>query len=71
MEYKMNGCEKLCATCEYWVGPRQPDFYGSHVVLPDQCVKGKCMCLNAPWARSDRFSNTTTCNNYKKWGVLK
>lgn len=71
MEYKMIGCQQLCATCEYWAGPRQLDFYGGHVVLPDQSVNGKCVCMNSPYNRSDRFSNTTTCGSYKKWGVLR
>ena len=71
MEYKMNGCQMLCATCEYWAGPRQLDYFGCHVVLPDQSVNGKCMCLNGPLARADRLSNHTTCNFYKKWAVLK
>lgn len=71
MEYKMNGCQKLCATCEYWAGPRQLDYFAGHVVLPNQSINGKCMCMNGPHARGDRLSNYTTCSCYKKWGVLK
>ena len=25
--YQMHGNQKLCATCDYWIGPRQPNFY--------------------------------------------
>ncbi len=71
MEYKMAGHRVLCATCEYWMGPRQPDYFGNMVVLPDQAVLGKCWCLGSPLARADRYSNSTTCQNYKKWGILK
>ena len=67
----MSGHSKLCGTCEYWVGPRQPNFYSTHVMLPDQSVIGKCYCQNAPWLRADRFSNCTTCAYYKKWQILK
>ena len=71
MEYKMGSCQKLCATCEYWLGPRQPYFYGDLVVLPDQSINGKCGCMNAPFYRGDRLSNSSICNCYKKWAVLK
>lgn len=71
MEYQMAGHQKLCATCEYWVGTRQPNFYSTHVVLEAQSCKGKCWCLNGPHARAERYSNFTTCQCYKKWSVLK
>ena len=71
MEYPMSGHSKLCATCEYWVGQRQPNFYGTSVMLSEQGVKGKCWCLTGPYARADRYSNFTTCQCYKKWSVLK
>ena len=71
MEYKMGGHSKLCATCEFWVGPRQPDTFGGMVILPEQSVYGKCWCLNGPHARADRLSNFTTCSCYKKWGMLR
>ena len=71
MEYQMNGHIKLCATCEYWVGPRQPNFYGNMVVLPQQSIYGKCWCLTGPFKRTDRLSNSSVCNYYQKWSVLK
>lgn len=71
MEYQMSGFSNLCGTCEYWVGPRQPNSYASHVILASQSVNGKCMCPNAPWARADKLSNVTACNCYKKWAILK
>ena len=71
MEYPMGGNSKLCGTCDYWLGSRQPNFYGTHVVLASQCVNGKCGCLSGIRARMDTFSNTTACNCYKKWAALK
>ena len=71
MEYPMPGHSILCGTCEFWVGPRQPNFYANAVLLPQQSVVGKCYCLTGPFARADRYSNFTTCQYYKKWSVLK
>lgn len=71
MEYQMNGNSKLCATCDYWVGTRQPNSFGTMVILEDQCVRGKCWCLKGPHARGERFSNYTSCFCYEKWKVLK
>ena len=70
MPYQMLGQLKLCATCNFWVGPRQPDYYGRAVVLESQIVKGKCWCLNGPYARVDKYSNNTTCPRYEKWAML-
>lgn len=39
MEYQMSGNSKLCATCEYWVGSRQPNTFGTTVILEDQSIK--------------------------------
>ena len=71
MAQEYNAYFKNCATCEFWVGPRQPNWISTHVILPDQSVKGKCWCLNGPMARMEKFSNHTTCSCYKKWSVLK
>lgn len=71
MSYPMPGHAKLCGTCAYWIGQRQPNFYGNAVMLESQSVKGKCWCLNGPFARADKYSNTTTCSCYKKWEILK
>ena len=67
----MNGHSKLCGTCEYWLGPRQLNFYSTSVILSESNVKGKCWCLTGPFARAERLSNFTTCPCYKKWSVLK
>ena len=72
MSYQMSGTQRLCATCCYWVGPREPNFYGRAAVLDEQSVKGKCFCLNGgPHARAERYSNSCACSCYKKWCVLR
>ena len=71
MEFSMNGALNLCATCEYWVGPRQPNFYCTHVLLPQESVKGKCFCMESSMARADMYSNSSVCWHYKRWSVLK
>lgn len=71
MGYRMGSGQKLCATCEYWMGERHPDFMATGVELENQNVKGKCFCLNGPHARAERYSNFTSCSKYKKWSVLK
>jgi len=71
MSYQMGGTQKLCATCEYWIGPRTPNFYGNMVELENQSCKGKCFCFGGPHMRADRLSNSTTCSRYEKWKVLR
>ncbi len=71
MSYQISGTENLCATCEYWIGPREPNYFGNMVVLDNQSTKGKCWCLNGPFPRSDRPSNMCACSRYEKWKVLR
>ena len=71
MEYQMSGNSKLCGTCEYWTGSRQPNTFGSAVILESQSIPGKCFCLNGPHARGERLSNSTSCFCYKKWATLR
>ena len=71
MSYFMGGHSKLCATCEYWIGTRVPNEFATAIILPEQSIKGKCWCLKGPHARGERYSNSTTCWEYKKWSVLK
>ena len=71
MSYQMGGTQKLCATCEYWIGPRMPNYYGNMVELDNQSCKGKCFCFGGPHMRADRLSNFTACSRYEKWKVLR
>ena len=71
MSYQMSGFSKLCGTCCYWVGEREPNYYASAAELPSQSTKGKCYCPNGPFLKGERYSNTCACGNYKKWCVLR
>ncbi len=71
MSYQMGGHSQLCATCEFWIGVREPNFYGNAVVLESQSVRGKCFCLSGPHSRADRLSNSSTCSCYKKWLIIQ
>ena len=67
----MPGTQRLCATCEYWIGTREPNYFGDRVILDNQSSKGKCWYLNGPFPRSDRPSNMCACSCYEKWKVLR
>ena len=71
MSYQMSGNMQLCGTCEYWVGAREPSYFGNAVLLDNQSVKGKCFCLNGPFSRAERFSNSSTCGYYRKWLLIQ
>ena len=71
MSYQMSSFQNLCATCNFWIGPRMPNTWGNAVILDDQSVKGKCWCLRGPHARADRYSNSSTCHCYQKWAVIQ
>ena len=71
MSQYYNSYTKLCATCNYWMGPRIPNQWGTGITLDSTSIKGKCWCLNGPHARADRLSNYTACSRYEKWAVLK
>lgn len=71
MSYQMGGAQRLCATCEYWIGRREPNYFGNMVVLDSQSERGKCFCLNGPHVRAERLSNSSVCSRYEKWKVLQ
>ena len=71
MAWLHNSCTKLCVTCQYWMGPRMPNQWGTGVIAEAQSIKGKCWNLNGPFARADRLSNFGACSRYEKWSVLK
>lgn len=71
MNYRLGRGQRLCATCEYWTGPRQADYFGNAVILPAQSISGNCWCLSGPHARATRLSNYTACTYYEHWALLK
>lgn len=61
---------KHCATCAYWTGSRQTDYFCNRVDVSDTFSKGKCMCRGNIWFNTDKIANAS-CSDYKKWDVLK
>ena len=62
---------KNCATCAYWCGSRETDYFGTNVKIQDDNAKGKCMApLGKGWRGQDRTASMT-CNGFKKWDVLR
>lgn len=62
---------KNCATCAYWCGSRETDYFGSQVKIQDDNAKGKCMApFGQGWRGQDRTASMA-CNGFKKWEVLR
>lgn len=56
---------RVCCTCDYWVGDRQPKMGGFSVVRnPD----GKCYLINPEGIPK---KSMYSCGQWKKWGALK
>lgn len=61
---------KNCATCAYWVGTRETDYFGNYAKVESYSTKGKCMCHKGPWRNIEKTANMS-CNAFEKWAVLK
>ncbi|MBO4983967.1 MAG: hypothetical protein J6D23_07895 [Clostridia bacterium] len=61
---------KFCATCNYWVGQRETDTFGSYSKVQDFNAKAKCMCPNGPWRNQPR-GPMSGCSCYERWAVLR
>lgn len=59
---------KNCATCVFWVGPRDVDTFATNVIVESRQTEGKCMCRQG-WYRQQRKA-TDNCSSYEKWKVL-
>ena len=70
MSQQVPGSWKQCATCAYWTGSRTCDYFGTHVIVNNTMDNGKCMIPSGGWKNADRQA-THSCNDYKKWPVLK
>ena len=65
------GSWKNCSTCVFWVGPRDVDDFGDRVYVDSFNTRGKCMCRNSGWRRQQMQANSSGCNGYEKWPVLR
>lgn len=68
MSQKYPSSWKKCATCVYWTGPREVDFFGQWVTIDSMQTKGRCMCRSGLF-RVEKEGNFV-CNAYTKWVAL-
>lgn len=59
---------KNCSTCEFWAGPRKPDTFRDGVEV-DNAAKGEC--TGKTWNRSQRSANSSSCSDWRPWGVFR
>ena len=60
---------KHCATCVYWTGHRDVDFFGQWVSVDSTQTKGRCMCRCGGWSRQETPASLN-CSAYLKWPAL-
>ncbi len=70
MIQNIGGFQRVCATCEFWSGMRNPDFMQMNVVVDVLNSAGVCMRNGCPFFRS-RTQPFNSCNYWEKWGVLR
>ena len=70
MAHKYPGSWKNCATCSFWSGTRETDYWGNWVTIESATAKGKCLCRTSGWVRMDK-SASKSCNSYDQWAPLK
>lgn len=70
MSQQYPGTWKQCATCAYWCGTRETDYWCQRVTVESSGAKGKCMAPSGGWRRQDRQA-CATCSTWQKWPVLK
>jgi hypothetical protein len=58
---------KNCATCGYYVGPRDTNYFTNTVKIEGEC---KCMCRNSGYMDRER-PPSSSCSHYVKWIVLQ
>lgn len=60
---------KFCATCVYWTGPREVDYWGKWITIDSSQTKGRCMCRSGSF-RTEKPGGYT-CYSFKKWEALE
>jgi hypothetical protein len=61
---------KQCATCAFWTGARETNYFGERVTVESPMAKGKCMCRGSGWFNQERQANFS-CQRFEKWPCLK
>ena len=70
MAQKYGSFMKFCATCNFWTGQRETDYFGTYSQVEDVNKRAKCMCHTGPWRNQER-GPMAFCNSYEKWSILK
>ena len=61
---------KNCATCAYWSGPRETDYWGSWSKVENPSVGHKCIIPRGGW-KGHQMQASSSCRDWMKWPALK
>ncbi len=61
---------KRCATCAFWAGPRETDYWGSWAKVESATAQYKCIIPRGGF-KNHPMSPTSTCSDWQKWPPLK
>lgn len=70
MAHKYPGAWKNCATCSFWAGIRETDYFGQWVTVEKTSTEGRCMCRASGWGTIGKQA-WMSCSHYDKWAPLK
>jgi hypothetical protein len=70
MAQQYPGNWKQCATCAFWTGNRECDYFGQRVTVASGMEKGKCAIPKGGWKNQQKQANSQ-CGDWQKWPVLK
>ena len=70
MAQQYPGTWKQCATCAYWTGSRECDYFGQRVTVASAMDKGKCAIPRGGW-RGQQRQACAQCQDWLKWPVLR
>ncbi len=59
-----------CATCAFWCGVRETNYFGEWADVESSMAKGKCMGQFSGYTGRDTPANYW-CSKYEKWPALK
>ncbi len=70
MSQQYPGTWKQCATCAFWIGPRDCDYFGQYAIVSSGTVEGRCGILSGGWKGQKRQA-CAQCSDWQKWPVLR
>ena len=60
---------KNCATCAFWLGKREPDYFCDNVKTDGATARGKCLCRSSGWFHQEKTASSS-CQKYEIWPPL-